>query len=120
MRVGEIGFREVDAYLLDYDHFVNVSSTTLVKRIHLVFYVNDGVNYASGKAHERPQASNKITSFRQFIPHDLNTSDHGTSSFSITAVHRIGVLDIRIFNIDNHARNLLVRKLVGGTSRFRA
>ncbi|KAJ0445061.1 putative 1-phosphatidylinositol 4-kinase [Helianthus annuus] len=29
----------------------------------------------------------------------------------VSAVHRIGILDIRIFNTDRHAGNLLVRKL---------
>jgi hypothetical protein len=32
-------------------------------------------------------------------------------------VHRIGILDIRIFNTDRHAGNLLVRKL-GGVGRL--
>lgn len=53
----------------------------------------------------------KIASFQQFVPHDFDASDHGTSSFPVSAVHRIGILDIRIFNTDRHAGNLLVRKL---------
>ncbi|XP_038984211.1 phosphatidylinositol 4-kinase gamma 7-like [Phoenix dactylifera] len=120
VRVGETGFREVAAYLLDYDHFANVPPTILVKITHSVFHVNDGVNYANGKAHDRSQAVSKIASFQQFIPHDFDASDHGTSSFPVAAVHRIGILDIRIFNTDRHAGNLLVRKLVGGTGRFGA
>ncbi|XP_073098592.1 phosphatidylinositol 4-kinase gamma 7 isoform X2 [Elaeis guineensis] len=120
VRVGETGFREVAAYLLDYDHFANVPPTILVKITHSVFHVNDGVNYANGKAHDRSQAVSKIASFQQFIPHDFDASDHGTSSFPVAAIHRIGMLDIRIFNTDRHAGNLLVRKLVGGTGRFGA
>jgi hypothetical protein len=42
MRVGETGFREVAAYLLDYNHFANVPSTALVKMTHSIFNVNDG------------------------------------------------------------------------------
>ncbi|KAJ9693125.1 hypothetical protein PVL29_012036 [Vitis rotundifolia] len=91
VRVGEIGFREMAAYLLDRDHFANVPTTVLVKITHLVFNVNDG----------------------QFIPHDFDVGDHGTSSFPVVAVHRIRILDVRIFNTDRHAGNLLVRKLDG-------
>ncbi|RVW44597.1 Phosphatidylinositol 4-kinase gamma 7 [Vitis vinifera] len=108
VRVGETGFREVAAYLLDYDHFANVPPTALVKITHSIFNVNDGVN--GNKPHQKEQVS-KIASFQQFIPHDFDASDHGTSSFPVAAVHRIGILDIRILNTDRHAGNLLVRKL---------
>ncbi|XP_059639525.1 phosphatidylinositol 4-kinase gamma 7-like [Cornus florida] len=104
VRVGETGYREVAAYLLDYDHFANVPPTTLVKITHSIFNVNEEVY---GNKH----LNSKIASFQQFIPHDFDASDHGTSSFSVTAVHRIGILDIRILNTDRHAGNLLVRKI---------
>ena len=110
VRVGETGFREVAAYLLDRDHFANVPATVLVKITHSVFNVNDGVN--GNKLHNRKKVS-KIASLQQFIPHDFDAGDHGTSSFPVAAVHRIGILDVRIFNTDRHAGNLLVRKLDG-------
>ncbi|KAK3039777.1 hypothetical protein RJ639_027090 [Escallonia herrerae] len=108
VRVGETGFREVAAYLLDYDHFANVPPTALVKITHSVFNVNDGVK---GNKPQNKKLVSKIASFQQFIPHDFDASDHGTSNFPVAAVHRIGILDIRIFNTDRHAGNLLVRKL---------
>ncbi|KAF6169130.1 hypothetical protein GIB67_038627 [Kingdonia uniflora] len=108
VRVGETGFREVAAYLLDYDHFANVPQTALVKITHSIFNINKRVS--DEKTHERKQVS-KIASFQQFIAHDYDASDHGTSSFPVAAVHRIGILDIRIFNTDRHSGNLLVRKL---------
>ncbi|KAG6712757.1 hypothetical protein I3843_05G110600 [Carya illinoinensis] len=114
VRVGETGFREVAAYLLDDNHFANVPPTALVKITHSIFNVNDGVN--GNKPHKKKQVS-KIASFQQFIPHDFDASDHGTSSFPVAAVHRIGILDVRIFNTDRHAGNLLVRKL-DGVGRF--
>jgi hypothetical protein len=85
-----------------------------VKITHSIFNVNDGVN--GNKPHKKKQVS-KIASFQQFIPHDFDASDHGTSSFPVSSVHRIGILDIRIFNTDRHAGNLLVRKL-DGVGRF--
>ncbi|KAG4190902.1 hypothetical protein ERO13_A07G058200v2 [Gossypium hirsutum] len=117
VRVGETGFREVAAYLLDYDHFANVPPTVLVKVTHSIFNVNDGVN--RNKLQDKKVVS-KIASLQQFIPHDFDAGDHGTSSFPVDAIHRIGILDIRIFNTDRHAGNLLVRKLggVGGFSQF--
>ncbi|KAK9276227.1 hypothetical protein L1049_005758 [Liquidambar formosana] len=114
VRVGETGFREVAAYLLDDGNFAHVPPTTLVKITHSIFNVNDGVN--GNNPHNKKQVS-KIASFQQFIPHDFDASDHGTSSFPVAAVHRIGILDIRIFNTDRHAGNLLVRKL-DGVGRF--
>ncbi|KAE8671061.1 Phosphatidylinositol 4-kinase gamma 7 [Hibiscus syriacus] len=111
VHVGETGFREAAAYLLDYDHSANVPSTALVKVTHFIFNVNDGVN--GNKQQERKEFS-KIASLQQFIPHDFDASDHGTSSFPVAAVHKIGILDIRILNIDRHAGNLLVRKIGGG------
>ncbi|GLU20309.1 hypothetical protein SLE2022_365160 [Rubroshorea leprosula] len=116
VRVGETGYREVAAYLLDYDHFANVPPTLLVKVTHSVFNVNNGVN--GNKLRNREKVS-KIASLQQFIPHDFDASDHGTSSFLVAEIHRIGMLDIRIFNTDRHAGNLLVRKLggIGGFSK---
>ncbi|GAB2226511.1 hypothetical protein Droror1_Dr00022321 [Drosera rotundifolia] len=114
VRVGETGIREVAAYLLDYDHFASVPATALVKITHSIFNLNNGMN--GNKVPDRKLVS-KIASFQQFIPHDFDASDHGTSSFPVCAVHRIGILDIRILNTDRHAGNLLVRKL-GGAGRF--
>ncbi|XXG47734.1 hypothetical protein AAC387_Pa02g2342 [Persea americana] len=82
--------------------------TVLIKITHSTFHVNGGVN--GYKSHEKKQVG-KIASFQQFISHDFDASDHGTSSFPVADVHRIGILDIRIFKIDRHAGYLLVKKL---------
>ena len=114
VRVGETGFREVAAYLLDHDNSANVPPTVLVKISHPVFHMNEGVNCSNKNvADGDTQVVSKIASFQQYIPHDFDASDHGTSSFPVSAVHRIGILDIRIFNTDRHAGNLLVRKQTG-------
>ncbi|KAK4791292.1 hypothetical protein SAY86_031705 [Trapa natans] len=108
VRVGETGVREVAAYLLDFDHFANVPPTALVKITHSIFNVN-GVN----PNNPFKKLVSKIASFQQFIPHNFDASDYGTSSFPVASVHRIGILDIRIFNTDRHGGNLLVKKLDG-------
>nr|XP_018483827.1 PREDICTED: phosphatidylinositol 4-kinase gamma 7 [Raphanus sativus]XP_018483828.1 PREDICTED: phosphatidylinositol 4-kinase gamma 7 [Raphanus sativus]XP_018483829.1 PREDICTED: phosphatidylinositol 4-kinase gamma 7 [Raphanus sativus] len=109
VRVGETGFREVAAYLLDYGRFANVPPTALVKISHSVFNVNDGVK--GNKAREKKMVVSKIASFQKFVAHDFDASDHGTSSFPVASVHRIGILDVRIFNTDRHGGNLLVKKV---------
>ncbi|KAL9226121.1 hypothetical protein vseg_001971 [Gypsophila vaccaria] len=114
VRVGETGIREVIAYLLDRDRFAGVPATALVKITHSIFNVNDGVN---GNKQPKKNLVSKIASCQQFIPHDFDASDYGTSSFPVSAVHRIGILDIRIFNTDRHAGNLLIKKL-DGVGRF--
>ncbi|KAL6844144.1 hypothetical protein ACP4OV_025817 [Aristida adscensionis] len=120
VRVGETGFREVAAYLLDHENFANVPATALVKITHSIFNINCPVNGGNGAPppDQKQQLNSKIASFQQFIAHDFDASDHGTSSFPVAAVHRIGILDIRIFNTDRHAGNVLVRKLNSGTGRF--
>ncbi|CAI0463621.1 unnamed protein product [Linum tenue] len=118
VRVGETGIREVAAYLLDHDHFACVPPTALVKITHSVFNVNDGVNGGVKAHNSKKQVTSKIASFQKFIQHDFDASDHGTSSFPVSAVHRIGILDIRIFNTDRHGGNLLVKKFDDAVGRF--
>jgi len=115
IRVGETGVREVAAYLLDHEHFAKVPATALVKAIHPIFNVNrENTGMMGGVL---PVDSAKIGSFQQFVSHDFDASEHGTSRFPVSSVHRIGILDIRLFNTDRHAGNILVKKLgtdVGG------
>ncbi|KAJ7569859.1 hypothetical protein O6H91_01G098000 [Diphasiastrum complanatum] len=106
IRVGETGVREVAAYLLDHDHFANVPATTLVKVAHSIFNIN---KKTGGLPQNDLQLVAKIASFQQYVEHDYDASDHGTVGFPVSAVHRIGILDMRIFNTDRHAGNILVK-----------
>lgn len=118
VRVGETGYREVAAYLLDHRNFANVPATMLVKITHTAFNVNDTVCCKNKVLPNKSQSVSKIASLQQFVPHDYDASDHGTSSFPVSGVHRIGILDIRIFNTDRHSGNLLVRKVGPGADNF--
>ncbi|KAI5081374.1 hypothetical protein GOP47_0004557 [Adiantum capillus-veneris] len=108
VRVGETGVREVAAYLLDHENFAKVPPTALVKVAHHAFHVNGASTVRKGQE-KGIQPVSKIASCQQFVHHDYDASDHGTSRFSVAAVHRIGILDIRIFNTDRHAGNILIR-----------
>ena len=48
------------------------------------------------------------------VRHDADSSEMGTSRFSAHDVHAIGILDIRLFNTDRHAGNILVRRPTAG------
>ena len=131
VRVGEAASREVAAYLLDHEHFAKVPHTVIVRMAHPVFHVAE-VQYGEG---EDPPASEskrlgdeepvdnadedqkspdglplKLGSLQEFVPHECDTSEMGASRFSARDVQRIGILDIRLFNTDRHAGNILVRR----------
>lgn len=52
----------------------------------------------------------KLGSLQQFVAHECDTSEMGASRFSVRDVQRIGIFDIRLFNTDRHAGNMLVRR----------
>ncbi|KAK9844154.1 hypothetical protein WJX81_006193 [Elliptochloris bilobata] len=131
VRVGEAAMREVAAYLLDHEHFARVPATALVKVSHTIFHVAPSVAAAasaplppaspagglsaamrsrtdSGELWTGPVGpAPKLCSMQQFMHHDCDTSEVGSSRFSVGDVHRIGILDLRLFNTDRHAGNIL-------------
>lgn len=92
VRAGETGAREVAAYLLDHSSFVGVPPTALIRLSHL-------------------NGSSRMASIQRFVPHDFDAGELGPSGFSVASVHRIGILDVRLLNIDRHAGNILVKKM---------
>lgn len=111
VRVGEAAMREVAAYLLDHDHFAKVPHTAFVRVAHPIFHVAQRLDSSDGA--ELPL---KLGSMQEFVSHDCDTSELGPSRFATRDVHRIGLLDIRLFNTDRHAGNMLVRKPRAGSS----
>jgi hypothetical protein len=51
----------------------------------------------------------KSGSIQQYINNDGESSSIGSSSFLVDDVHRIGTLDIRLFNMDRNGENMLVK-----------
>jgi len=82
--------REVAAFLLDRG-FSAVPPTYLVQDVQTK---NRGI---------------KTGSVQQFIPNDGESSSHGSSSFIAEDVHHIGLLDIRLFNLDRNGENILLK-----------
>jgi hypothetical protein len=83
--------REVAAFLLDHG-FAGVPPTYLLQNVTTATH---GL---------------KTGSVQQFVPNDGESSSFGSSSFFLSDVHRIGALDIRLFNMDRNGENLLLKK----------
>ncbi|PIN24418.1 Phosphatidylinositol 4-kinase [Handroanthus impetiginosus] len=102
IRIGETGLRESAAYFLDHDGFAGVPPTALVRFSHVKFNLNNSGSDST--------PIYKIASLQRFVNHDSDAGDLGPSSFSVTSVHHIGILDVRLMNLDRHAGNILVRQ----------
>ncbi|KAK7396063.1 hypothetical protein VNO78_16799 [Psophocarpus tetragonolobus] len=105
VRIGETGIRELAAYLLDHGGFAGVPPTALVKFSHAAFFVTTTSDAATVPSHMP-----KIASLQRFVGHGFDAGELGPSFFSVASVHQIGILDIRIMNLDRHAGNMLVIK----------
>ncbi|KAG7962170.1 hypothetical protein I3843_09G052300 [Carya illinoinensis] len=104
VRIGEAGVRESAAYLLDHSGFAGVPPTALVEISRVAFC---GAVDIEAKV---PFAQRKIASLQRFVDHKYDAGELGSSGFSVSSVHRIGVFDIRLLNLDRHAGNILVKK----------
>lgn len=89
MAWGAGAHREVAAFKLD-KGFAGVPETHLVE-------VTDG-------------EGTKMGSLQKFVTNDGDCSDVGANKFSVDDVHRIGIFDIQILNMDRNDENLLVLK----------
>lgn len=108
VRVGEAASREVAAYLLDHDRYAGVPHTVMVRMSHPIFHYNDISNVDDTEDGELPL---KLGSLQSFVRHECDTTEMGTSLFNKKDVHRIGILDIRLFNTDRHGGNILVKSV---------
>jgi len=94
---GEAALREVAAYLIDKkgNHFSKVPKTQLVKISHKSF------------------EEDKIGSLQEFIENEGSCEEMPIPTFPAKEVHRIGVLDLQLLNMDRHSGNILVQKKDG-------
>jgi len=97
IKSGEAAIREVAAFLLD-KNFSGVPLTVLVELSHPMF------------------PNRKIGSLQEYVVHDCGSWDLGFKKYSAHDVHRIGILDIRMLNVDRHGGNMLAAKVPGSPS----
>jgi len=126
--VGEASLRECAAYLLDHEGFSGVPETDLALCQHPGFYSHPEESFVSSsptRLFMSPQLGRKVKmgSFQEFVDHDGDTEDKGTSflaRFPVDEVHKIAVLDVRLFNEDRHAGNILYREVINdnGETKF--
>lgn len=93
---GEAAYREVAAYLLDREGFIGVPRTDLVQ--------------LTADFRNNSKEETKVGSLQQFVDSDGSAEDFGSSGFPVKAVHKIGILDIQMLNLDRHAGNVLIKK----------
>jgi len=96
--VGDRALREVAAYQIDKGHFSGVPETVMATLNHPSFCTVDGTD------------SSKTGSLQAFVENDGASWDVGPSRFPVREVHKIGILDLRIFNNDRHGGNILMRE----------
>jgi len=131
VRVGEAAMREVAAHLLDHGGFARVPTSVLVRARHPAFCYTSRTtavmraasavwgstaDLAALAGSSPPSGGDgsrllpmKLGSLQEYVGHECDTSEMGPSRFAAADVHRIGILDIRLFNTDRHAGNMLVR-----------
>jgi len=99
LREGEVVQREVAAYMIDRNGFSHVPPTMMVSLAHSKFNKNDDETAVS-----------KTGSLQKFVIHDGCSEDISVNAFPVKEVHRIGVLDLQLFNMDRHGGNILFKK----------
>lgn len=110
VRVGEAASREVAAYLLDHGRYAGVPHTVMVRMSHPIFHYND-ISNVDENDDDGDELPLKLGSLQSFVRHECDTTEMGTSLFNKKDVHRIGILDIRLFNTDRHGGNILVKSV---------
>jgi len=93
--------REVAAFLLDHGEFARVPETALVHAKHPKF--------SKVKTKSGDKVVWKIGAFQRFVETKDTAGNFAAQVFSATDVHKIGILDIRIANLDRNDGNMLIR-----------
>jgi len=106
---GEAMMREVAASLIDRDGFYGVPKTAIV-RIH--HWETLGMKRALLKFPKLIEFDGitKIGSLQQFVENNGSSEDVSTSFFPVEEVHRIGILDLHLMNVDRNEGNILIKK----------
>jgi len=95
--------REVAAYLLDHENFARVPRTAHVHMKHPSF---QNPTRADGSRN----AVWKTGSLQEFVTAQDTAGNIASSQFAVQDVQRVGILDVRIVNMDRNDGNLLVKK----------
>jgi len=104
--VGDGAIKEHAAYVLDHGGFAGVPRTETVVFMEHELDMDDMAVVHPGPI---PPSPKRVGSFQEFREHMCTSEDLGSSLFSVEDVHHIGLLDLRLFNLDRHLGNILVQ-----------
>jgi len=123
--IGEACVREASAFLLDHAGFSGVPPTDLAFCEHPVFFLTtENIDGNEVGVNAKNQGKRKLGSFQKYLTHDGNTEDMPPAfiaQFPVEEVHKIALLDIRLFNTDRHGGNILYKEKrePNGTNHFK-
>lgn len=103
VRYGTSSQKEVAAYLLDHENFAGVPKTYPAR-----VYLPTSLEGPNPSPDQVAQYTLHAGSLQEYQPHFDSAENIGTSLFSVEQVHKIGVLDVRLLNLDRHSGNILV------------
>jgi len=106
---GEATMREVAASLMDHDGFYGVPKTAIVKIHH---WETLGMKRALLRFPKLVELDGitKIGSLQEFRDNDGSSEDVSPSFFPVEEVHKIGILDLHLMNVDRNEGNILIKK----------
>jgi len=93
---GEASLREVAAFVVDSEGFFGVPRTAVIQLSHSHY------------------STTKIGSLQEYVENDGASWDIGPAVFPAKEVHKIGILDLYILNMDRHGGNILFKKTAQG------
>jgi len=100
--------REVAAFLLDRNHSAGVPETLIKANLTHEHFNN----------YDKSQLTSKTGSLQRYINNIGYSDSMGSTGFSVEDVHHIGILDIRILNLDRNGENILIVKDDNGQIRL--
>lgn len=123
VKSGESTLRETVAFLLDHEGFAGVPATALVDLTHesmaplrLTASQTTSADVYTSIQKIQPQSEGKVGSLQQFVKSDGCIEDFSSDLFSTEEVHKIGILDLRLMNLDRNTCNILVKKTTDPTT----
>lgn len=106
-------YREVAAFLLDRKGFFGVPRTSLIVLRHPE--MRDRLPDSTSPMVDLTKLPSniKLGSLQEYIENDGSSADFSPSLFPVDEVHKIGILDLMLFNTDRHSGNILLKKQNG-------
>ncbi|VWU52656.1 phosphatidylinositol 3- and 4-kinase, putative, partial [Hepatocystis sp. ex Piliocolobus tephrosceles] len=106
---GEGASREIAAYILDntYNNFSSVPCTIMVEACNPHFNNKSKLKYI----YNENTLKWKCGSLQEFIDSKETVGNYDCRQFSVRDTHKIGILDIRVMNLDRNDGNILVSPL---------